>query len=123
VLKEMTMSRTCRAIAVAAIAALPTLAAAQTATIPSEHLAAVDADSDGAVTLAEMQARMGEAFVALDADGDGFISWPEAQVTMDRALFDGADANGDRGLSRAEFDAQVAADFAAADQDGNGVLD
>ena len=93
----------------------------------------VDADGDGAVTRAELEAhraaRAAERFARFDADGDGLVT--EAELTArgraraaERAgrLIDRLDADGDGALSAAEMSTSRGDRFARADRDGDGSL-
>lgn len=72
---------------------------------------ALDADKDGRVSRAEMQAghaRMVERFDQMDVNKDGYLDKADMQARQSKRraeLFDAADANHDGALSRAEFDA------------------
>lgn len=96
----------------------------------------LDADGDGKVTVAEIEAHRLAAVVALDADGNGLISRDEliaAHVRMateraarmaDRRLA-AQDANGDGQLSAAELAAPPMPPkrlFERADTDGDGAI-
>ncbi len=86
------------------------------------HLAAIDTNGDGGVSMEEFSAAMGAAFVRLDANSDGSLTLEEAGGIISPEQFAAADADSNGGLSRAEYDAQVAADFATADKDASGAL-
>jgi hypothetical protein len=104
-----------------ALALVATAALAQD--ITTGHVAALDANSDGSVDSAELQAWVGQAFARLDANGDGYVTAAEGSGSMTAEQWAAANTNGDDGLSLAELQAQAEADFAAADRDGDGMLD
>lgn len=107
-------------IAVAGFLALSGAALAQD--ITSAHLAAVDANGDGAVDATEFETYMVAAFRTIDKDGNGYVTLVEAEGFMSPEQFAAANTNGDDGLSRDEFVAAAEADFARADLDADGKL-
>jgi hypothetical protein len=116
------MSRA-RAVGAALIALAAAPGLAQEPALTEGHLAIVDLDADGAVSLDEYRVYTSNAFIALDRDADGALAPAEAAGVISEALFAAADGDGDGVLSRAEYDAQVLADFRASDGDGSGALD
>lgn len=87
------------------------------------HLAALDADGDGTVSIPEYETFVARAFQRMDRNGDGFLTQREAQTGgVTEAMFVMVDTNGDGGISWDEFTAQARIDFATADEDGNGAL-
>jgi hypothetical protein len=86
------------------------------------HLTALDANGDGAVEAAELEAWVGQAFTSLDANGDGYLTVTESTTVMTPEQWTAANANGDDGLSLAELQAQATADFTAADRNADGKL-
>jgi len=109
--------------AAAALLLAPGFALAQDQSGLSEgHLDAADTTDDGALSLAEFQAYVRNAFAALDANGDGYVTWAEAEPILTREQFDAYNTNGDDGIAVTEIDAQSAIDFASSDQDGDGAL-
>lgn len=108
-----------------------------------ELMARADANSDGAVTHAEMQTARGEMFVRLDADADGYLRADELALDGLGAAagvggaggggrFAGRrgggdpmarfDSNGDGVVSAAEFRASEPAWFNRADANGDGAV-
>ena len=98
-------------------------AAALAQDMTTGELAAIDANGDGAVDAAELEAWIAQAFTSLDKNGDGYVTVAEGTVVMTPEQWAAANTNGDDGLSPLELQAQARADFAAADRDGNGRLD
>lgn len=90
--------------------------------LTSGHLAALDANGDGAVDQAEYVAFIGAAFTALDKNGDGYVTLVESTGILSPEQFAAVNANGDGGLSKQEFEAATQADFAKIDLDGDGAL-
>jgi len=122
------------------LAVLPDLSSAQTAPARGENLLLMwDADSDGTVTLAEVQTRRGDIFTAFDAHGDDQLT-PEEMATLEemRSLQQeemGAYAGNGKGhgqgqgkgkagqtIDRASFVAQSESWHARKDSNGDGVL-
>ena len=97
-----------------ALLALP-LAGATMAQSSADYFAVVDLDSDGRVSLAEFQERMGWAFRQMDRNADGVLSPDEQLVAKAPRLtlsehrrrlaeqFGRQDKNHDGWLSRREF--------------------
>lgn len=113
----------CKAASTLAMTALVASATALSAQgITSDHLAALDADGNGAVERAEFENFMQVTFTHLDANGDGSLTVDEASAVIPANDFARADSNGDGKLSGSEFAAVVAADFEKADLDGDGRL-
>ena len=92
--------------------------------ITTGHLAAIDANGDGAVDQAEFDAFVVAARSRRSTPtATAIVTLVEAQAAgMTPEQFAAANTNGDDGLSQEEFAAAAAADFAAADQDGDGML-
>lgn len=92
-------------------------------------LGAADADGDGRVTRAEIDAYRADQMAAVDASGDGALSIEEFD-TLYRALtrsrmvdaFQDLDADGDGRIVAEEIDARIARIMARMDRDGDGVL-
>jgi hypothetical protein len=103
-------------IACAGALALTAAAGAQ------EALPPMDANADGMVDAAELDAYSSASFTMLDANGDGYVTEAESAGVMPADLYASANTNGDSGISLAEFQAQAQRDFAAADANGDGVL-
>jgi hypothetical protein len=97
-------------------------AAALAQDMTTGHVTALDANADGAVDAAELDAWVGQAFARLDANGDGYLTVSESTVVMTPEQWTAANTNGDDGLSRQELQAQAAKDFAAADRNADGKL-
>lgn len=108
-------------LALAGALALAPAAMAQTFT--TGHLTALDANGDGAIDAAELEALMAKAFAGMDKNGDGYVTVIEAEGVITPEQWAAANTNGDDGLSLQELQAQAKIDFAAADKDGNGKLD
>lgn len=103
---------------------------------PMADFATLDADGDGGVTLAELEALGAARFAAIDADGDGAVSAQEllahraAQETVRATrraerMIERLDDNGDGVLQIEELhDPRRSVDrmFARADTDEDGVL-
>lgn len=71
-----------------------------------------DANGDGIVTTAEVEAHLTQMFAKVDADGNGIITKDEAKAHRDAmraqrqsAMFDKADADGNGQISREEMQA------------------
>lgn len=112
-----------------------------------------DADGDGLVTMAEVDARLGERFAKLDLDGNGAVTTDEADTAREamkerhaermkekgdmmgkrghrRAhrmghgqMFQRLDANGDGQVTLAEFKTPALERFAKHDANGDGAID
>ncbi len=111
---------------------LPALDASAEGRGQHPDFATLDADADGAVTMAEMEAHGNARFVDADTDGDGMLSQSElaAQVegraaqALERML-SRLDANGDGNISIDELPDRgdrVARMFENADKDESGAL-
>ncbi|MEM8957924.1 MAG: EF-hand domain-containing protein [Pseudomonadota bacterium] len=96
--------------------------------------ATLDADGDGSITEAELQARGDARFAAADADGDGLLTAEEmlAQVETERAerlerrvqrMIEARDESGDGALTREELgNARAERMLERADRDEDGVI-
>jgi Ca2+-binding EF-hand superfamily protein len=90
-----------------------------------------DTNSDGKVSLAELEASRAQQFARYDTDGNGSISFAEldamaAQRPQMQSRIDAlkaADANGDKALSPDEFKAAADAEFKKVDTNGDGFID
>lgn len=106
---------------VAALAAGPVLA--QSGEVLDERaLQLMDANGDGAITRAEMQAYAERTFAQLDVNRNGRLEPAETVNLLTTEQFRTLDRNGNGSLSRQEFIDQFMADFASADRDGDGIL-
>lgn len=117
-------------ISAAAIAQAP----AQTPPPPGAE-APIGGNYDGAMTLAQFQARQAQRMMTADTDGDGRISLAEWTAQMDarrggggRGGYDPAqmfarmDTNHDGFIDKAEIDAASAERFRRMDANGDGVV-
>jgi hypothetical protein len=111
-----------RKILLACAGGLALSGAALAQDLTTGHLGALDANADGAVDRAELEAWVGQAFESLDTNGDGYVTVTEGTVVMTPEQWAAANTNGDDGLSPAELQAQVAKDFTAADRNADGKL-
>jgi Ca2+-binding EF-hand superfamily protein len=116
-LRENDMKRVSLLAAAAAFAAVPAFAQP----LHEGHLAAIDTNGDGSVSLEEYDAYGARAFQRIDVNGDRVLS-PEELKEVQMAV-EGVDSNGDGTITRQEFGQQMTADFNAADRDGNGLID
>lgn len=69
----------------------------------------MDANSDGAISRAEVTAQVDKHFTRMDADGDGAITTEDRATRMEargERRFERFDANSDGAISRAEWDAR-----------------
>lgn len=97
---------------------------------PDQIFDRFDADGDGQVTQAEVDAFRDARFLEADADGDGAVSFAEMQAMMlarmeerMRSRFDAMDANGDGVIAKDEMMAGPPVDmFDRFDQNGDGVV-
>ena len=121
------------AVLLAAAVAVPTIAAAKGGRHHERaSFETLDADGNGELTQAELQARGQERFAAADANGDGFLTQEELQARVgERAskrierMIERRDANADGQLSLEEMspdEDRIAERFARADKDGNGTI-
>lgn len=92
-------------------------------------MAEVDADGDGAITQAEIDAYRTAQVTAADASGDGAISLSEfetifAMATRDRMVdaFQELDADGDGTVTTAEMDTRFGGIVDRMDRNGDGAL-
>lgn len=117
--------------AAAALVVAPELALAQSPEGPrgpGGFLARFDADGDGKVTLAEVEAAAQAQLTAADADGDGQVTVEELRDGQVAARFKALDADGDGKITLGEFQAQPqggrrgGAGMMARDEDGDGKL-
>ncbi|QYX57919.1 calcium-binding protein [Roseovarius sp. SCSIO 43702] len=91
---------------------------------------ALDADGDGKITRAEMQAHRDARFAEVDSDGDGKLSAAELEARMKaraerRAarMLERLDTDGDGAVSKAEMEARRGGDhMMRADGDGDGAI-
>ena len=91
--------------------------------------AAADANGDGVLTQAEIDAYRTAKVSEADVSGDGALSIAEfetlyAKATRERMVdaFQDLDANGDGVINAAEIDARIARIVERMDRDGNGAL-
>lgn len=129
------------AVAAALVAVVPVMATSGDAPGSKdrgERWAALDADGDGALSLAEAQAgapRIAQDFARLDADADGKVTREEMHqhraASRDERWaraeerYRAADANGDGSIDLAEAQngmPRAAEHFGEIDADGNGLL-
>lgn len=114
-----------RLVCLAAIAALVATPAFAQQRGALQMLEAMDANGDGAITRAEVQAGRVAVFNRLDVDHDGYISATERDAANAQAAqinFANADGNHDGRVSRVELDAQPFRGFDRIDQNHDGVL-
>ncbi len=116
------------------IAAVCTLGVVGTATAvsaaprgPGGGFDRMDANGDGVVTAAEMDAQQAELIAAADANGDGGVSKEEMRSYRktkreEWRAQNNPDANGDGVVDRIEFQAAADKRFDRMDKDGDGVL-
>ncbi len=120
-------------IAAAALLTTPTLSFAKGGGHgPRASFEALDTDSSGELTVAELQAASVARFEQADANGDGFLSADEiTRKDSDRAakrvarMIEKRDANGDGQLSLEEMqpsEDRLAKRLARLDTDGNGAI-
>lgn len=87
----------------------------------------LDANDDGIVTAAEMDAQQADLLAAADANGDGGISEEEFRAHRKAKRKEwreknNPDTNGDGLVDRVEFIAAAEKRFDRLDKDGNGVI-
>ena len=94
-----------------------------------EVFAAVDADSDGKLTQAEIDKLRNDRHAAHDANGDGNLSleefaglWHETTRPLTVRAFQMLDTDGDAIVTRAEYDRSLAGIVERLDRDGDGGL-
>ena len=94
-----------------------------------EVFAAVDADSDGKLTQAEIDKLRNDRHAAHDANGDGNLSleefaglWHETTRPLTVRAFQMLDTDGDAIVTRAEYDRPLAGIVERLDRDGDGGL-
>ena len=94
-----------------------------------EVFAAVDADSDGKLTQAEIDKLRNDRHAAHDANGDGNLSleefaglWHETTRPLTVRAFQMLDTDGDAVVTRAEYDRPLAGIVERLDRDGDGGL-
>ena len=92
-----------------------------------EVFAAVDADSDGKLTQAEIDKLRNDRHAAHDANGDGNLSleefaglWHETTRPLTVRAFQMLDTDGDAVVTRAEYDRPLAGIVERFDRDGDG---
>ncbi len=95
---------------------------AQGEPLTEAHLAMVDFDGDGNVSLTEYRVYTSNAFIALDTDADNALTPAEGEKAIPENLFSEMDKDADGIVSRAEYDTQTLLDFHHADTDGDGQL-
>jgi hypothetical protein len=103
-----------------------------------ERLKMADANKDGSITRAEMNAARAATFARMDRNGDGFITADERQQMADAAAAKGkgkggagrgdrggagADANNDGKVSREEFLASPMRGFDRLDANNNDIVE
>ena len=89
--------------------------------------AKLDANSDGKVTLAEIQPKAENRFLKLDSNNNGEVTTAEIDASLQKALeyrrkhiLKRMDADGNGGVSKAELDRYIATLMQSADIDGDG---
>ena len=90
-----------------------------------DRLAAIDANRDGAIARAEVQAFREAMFACLDTNQDGYVTREEREAARreHRAREQrGPDADGDGRISRGEFMSQPYRGFDRLDSNDNGVV-
>ncbi len=83
---------------------------------PRGDMMAADANADGKITKAEMQAQIATRFAEMDANRDGTLNQADREISKKQKLdahFGEMDTNRDGSISRAEFDASHAKENAA----------
>jgi Ca2+-binding EF-hand superfamily protein len=100
--------------------AAATAALAMTATAlfaaPGDARRGMDADGNGTISRAEVQAQVAERFVKADANGDGVLNEADRAARMGK-MFDKMDTDKNGSISRAEFTAAHSARGEHADMD------
>ena len=93
------------------------------------HFEQMDANGDGALTQAEVDAFRAQRASAMDANGDGVVSFEEAKAAREakreeraRARFNRQDANGDGVVTVDEIGGRAAKMFERLDANGDGVV-
>ena len=133
--RSITMRKSIRILAAAALACACFPAAAQVSAEQLERLRDIliksDANGNGRVTRREYDAYRADVFAKLDRNGNGVVSAEDApRIRIAQRKFNEkleqvlamADKNGDGRLSRAEWDKPEKDVFALADQDDDGVI-
>jgi EF hand len=99
-----------------------------------EMFASIDADANGLVTEAELEAHRSAEFTAADTNGDGLLSadelsaralarFTETQAARTARMIDNQDNNGDGSLALAELDeGPMGRNFARIDTDNDGAI-
>ena len=94
-----------------------------------EVFEAADADGDGRLSQAEIDALRNDLLAAHDADGDGNLDleefaglWQETTRPLTVRIFQMLDTDGDAIVTRAEYDRPLAAIVTRLDRDGDGGL-
>jgi Ca2+-binding EF-hand superfamily protein len=91
----------------------------------------IDADKDGKISIAELEAHRKAEFAAADANGDGALSADELQAQMQARMLaarsarmiENMDDDGNGTLSEAEMgEGPIAANFARIDTDNDGMI-
>ena len=90
-----------------------------------------DANADGVLTIAELNAALEAGFSRIDRNADGFVREDDAPRIAGRDRFlswvtpiiDERDTNSDGGMSFAEFSEQPLSRFSLMDDDGDGEID
>lgn len=114
---------------VTALCAVPSAALAIEPYLPksTKVFAKLDADSNGKITLSEIQSKAEKRFLKLDGDGNGAVSKEEIDKFLRKAvetrrdrILKSMDADSDNSISKAELDGFVTKMLADADVDGDG---
>ncbi len=90
---------------------------------PMEHMMMLDANGDGVITEAELDARKEKLLSEADANGDRSLSKEELQAHKEKKMAErNPDKDGDGLVTLAEFQAAAAKRFEKMDDNGDGVL-
>ena len=84
---------------------------------------AYDADHDGTLDLAEMEAAAAAAFNRLNSDADRTLDYTEAKGSINKKAFMGGDPDNDGTLTKEEYLRLAEKLFNGADLNKDGVLD